>query len=356
MSRAFRIPITLGRKEVSNDPSSGQGGRAEEPQSLHLGERGSTGLQERDILGPSAAFVQIGERCDIKCSYCFYTTEHLRRSRSIPDNKYLVTLSDALTQLGIKSCILTGGDPLAAIVRDRTLIFLQLVTERGMSAIVNTSAAGVPPGYLHRLVALGLKRFDISIDSHSQEVHNAQRGDHAGAVAAIELLTSLGAQVSTTTVVTELNCRDLDQTMAFLEGLGVQDRRVQMGFIPKTEEGSEPLSQASNPLLVAPRGDEWYSDYAEYAWALHRGAEYRSRLPSCQMAKHVLVIGADGSVRPCFHRPDVNLGQIGIDSPEAILRRLRAHPIFTSQLPECVGPHCTSLFDSPNAWRTRNES
>jgi hypothetical protein len=59
---------------------------------------------------------------------------------------------------------------------------------------------------------------------------------------------------------------------------------------------------------------------------------------------------------PCFHRSDINLGNLFTDSTSKIETMIKNNLLnYKNNLPECFGAHCVSLFDNPKFWNLKNE-
>lgn len=301
-------------------------------------------------------FLLVNGACDIACAYCFYTTGYERRDAARIRPSEAGPLADRIRDVGFASVILTGGDPLQSRLKGETYALVAALKERGLRVIVNTSAAFLTESDLDRIVALGVDRVDVSIDSHLPEIHDAQRGRHADAVAAIDGLLARGhCSLAATVVVTPLNAPTLADTVRWLRERGVTDVRIQRAFLP--ESGVVPLAalrrtavDAAFAAVAARLPAAHVADYAALtadAWA----GLPPPRNAACQMGKSYFVCGPDGRLTPCFHRPDVPLGNLLHDPIEDVRAALDAHPLRNVRMPACFGTHCASLFDNPRFWQ-----
>lgn len=301
-------------------------------------------------------FLLVNSACDIACAYCFYTTGYERRGAERVRAAEVGPLADRIRDAGFATVILTGGDPLQSRLKGDSYALVAALKDRGLRVIINTSAAYLTALDLDRIVAIGVDRVDVSIDSHLAEIHDAQRGRHADAVAAIDGLLARGFRsLAATVVVTPLNAPTLADTVCWLREHGVADVRIQRAFLP--ESGVVPLAAlrrtadaAAFAAVAAQLSAPHVVDYA----ALTADA-WIGRPPSekavCQMGKSYFVCGPDGSLTPCFHRSDVPLGNLLHDPIEDVRAALDAHPLRNVRMPNCFGTHCASLFDNPRFWR-----
>jgi hypothetical protein len=69
------------------------------------------------------------------------------------------------------------------------------------------------------------------------------------------------------------------------------------------------------------------------------------------MGKTHYVCAADGSLTGCFHRPNVQLGNLFTSDANMLEATLSTNELTRHALPSCAGPHCVSLFEGSRAWR-----
>ena len=295
-------------------------------------------------------FLLLHSLCNIACEYCFYTTHHERRDKNRIAPEQFEALVATIEALGFRIVKLTGGDPLHSVWKHETYALIAQLKARGIGVIINTSAALLEESDLDRIVALGVDRVDISIDSHDPAVHDAQRGRHADAVFTIKGLLARGfTRVATTTVVTKQNAATLPETLAWLRSLGVKDTRIQRVFLPgevatahdliarSMREASHALPAAHAHRYIA-LTESTYSGKPKTAGA------------SCRMGKEYFVCDATGGISPCFHLFDTKLGNLFTDPIPELLSRLEENELTHHEVPPCMGTHCTSLFDNQNFW------
>jgi MoaA/NifB/PqqE/SkfB family radical SAM enzyme len=307
----------------------------------------------------------VNTKCDIACSYCFYTTDHEMRDEGI-----LAVSADEVVQrlrtLGFGSVILTGGDPLNRSSKTATTALVRALVNDDVRVIVNTSAAFLSDEDCWQLADARPTRVDVSIDSTSARLHNLLRGRHTDTIAAIRKLVALGVPVQTTTVVTGANAHDVAATVAALEQEGVTRATIQPAFLPDTLPNSHVGRRAEAlRLTVSDELRAWLQERAANAsepdvaaayhslWDQHWGTgELRTSLqPFCHMGKTLYVCAADGSVTGCFHRPDVELGNLFTSDIDVLDASLSANELTQAALPPCAGPHCVSLFEGSDSWR-----
>lgn len=258
-----------------------------------------------------------------------------------------------IASFGFGTVILTGGDPLCDRFKSDTYRLIALLKAKGLRVIVNTSAAGMTEEDCVRVIASGVDRVDISIDSHIPEIHNAQRGRHAEAVCAIETLIRNGYRsVVTTTVVTESNAPTLTETVRWLKDIGVSDVRIQRVFLPEEPEGYgvgiDDAMRKALPIIGKPHSERYVRLTCD-AW---KGG-FLPSCASCRMGKELFVCDSMGFLFPCFHRMDMQLGNVFTDDTRDLMAKLTDHALISCEHPACFGKHCVSLFDGPLSWKEK---
>jgi len=240
---------------------------------------------------------------------------------------------------GFEYVVQTGGEPLHRTYRGTTYELIHSLGLNGIKVILNTSGTDLDECDLDRIVELDLYRVDVSIDSHIEQIHNAQRGLFDQTISTIIGLVRRGyGRISTTSVVTDLNADTIGDTLAFLRSVGIDDCRIQPAFVP-----GEPTSEAVVEAIM------------KHGGLMRRlCARPMASLPSdavCQMGKKYFVCDPEGNISVCFHRPDVTIGSLLFDSQESIRDALVENCMSRDEQPSCFGPHCASLFDIPSFWR-----
>ncbi|WP_344116647.1 radical SAM protein [Kribbella alba] len=310
-------------------------------------------------------FLLVNTYCDIACSYCFYTTDHEARDDDIL-TVATAELVDRLRTFHFGSVILSGGDPLNRASKAATIPLVRDLINSGLRVIINTSAAFLTDDDCQNLAEARPTRVDISIDSVNARVHNLLRGRHTDTVAAIRKLVALGVPVQTTTVVTGANVDHVAETVSALEQQGVTRATIQPAFLPATLPDTSFGRRADAlRLTVTDELRAWLRQRAASApdpdaaeayhalWDQHWGTGelHTSLTPFCVMGKTLYVCAADGSLTGCFHRPDVELGNLFTSDADMLEVALRTNELTRHALPSCAGPHCVSLFEGPRAWR-----
>lgn len=298
-------------------------------------------------------FLIVNDICDLRCSYCFYTIGYEKRHGQSIKLQEMPSIPDKICEAGFETVIITGGEPLQGRHKSDVFSLMHQLKINGLKVILNTSGVRLSEGDLDNLVDLQLDRIDISIDSHLEDLHNRQRGMFVDTVFTLKGLISRGfTNLATTTVVTKLNAETLTVTIEWLREIGVRDTHIQPVF---RLEGSMVKNERYTvyEAMLAIRHLQKTSHNNAYLGLIHNVVDGLP-LPqnaSCRMGKDYFVCTPLGILTPCFHRFDIQLGNLFRDRPRAIRRVIKANPLTGNDQPICFGWHCVSLFDIPRFWK-----
>lgn len=186
-----------------------------------------TAVREGQSYRPLYVKLKLVWDCNLRCSMCLHWREH--SDPPLPTAAWLA-LIDELAQLGCRKLHFSGGEP--TLDRDLTLLVAR-VAERGIRATMTTNATTLTPRRAARLVAAGLRRANVSLDSPDPAIHDRQRGV-AGSwrktVAGFQALRDCWppGRLRINTVVTALNYSSLAELPGWAAELGA----AQLNLIP----------------------------------------------------------------------------------------------------------------------------
>jgi MoaA/NifB/PqqE/SkfB family radical SAM enzyme len=282
------------------------------------------------------AFILPTTKCDVRCEHCFYEVGHAERVEEVD---YLYPLDEALDQLckqGLQQVIITGGEPLAS---PRLTELVELCAAKVVHVLLLTHGNLLTEERLDQLEQAGVD--DISISAHR--------------VTADLSRTIQRILFHSPYVPTLLNCltrKNLDQVEPIQELAGRFNLPLifSPAFVPEGAPGREHLS-----LHALPEAEQQELFARLETWAETQGSEKYLQLlrglyggPSaqpgfCPMGSNGLVIDADGSVYPCFHRRDLCAGNLIVHPWETIEQNLKGM-VGEVVNANCYGEHCVSLF------------
>jgi len=282
------------------------------------------------------AFILPTTKCDVRCEHCFYEVGHADRVEEVD---YLYPLDEALDKLckqGLQQVIITGGEPLAS---PRLSELVELCAARVVHVLLLTHGNLLTEERLDQLEQAGVD--DLSISAHwvTDELSRT-----------IQRILFHSPYVPTL-----LNCltrKNLDQ----VEPLQELAERFNLpvifspAYIPEGASSREHLSLHALPedelQELLGRLETWSEKqgspkYLQLLRGLYGGPLARPGI--CPMGSSGLVIDADGSVYPCFHRRDLCAGNLIVHPWETIEQNLKGM-VGEVQDARCYGEHCVSLF------------
>ena len=283
--------------------------------------------------GPRHLYFHLTERCNLRCSYCYFFSAPNRGGSSgdIPFALAREALQEA-KEMGVTHVIATGGEPL---LHPRVFEILDLAKSLGFQVELLTNGTLVTRGLADELSEV-CHLVTVSLDSWDPSVHDEHRGrgSHARAMTAVRLLKEAGVpKVAVSAVITRSNQDEsFSDFQAFAKNLGadVVSRRV---YILQGDERDLRLKPDLRKLAsrLERELEEWI------ATAEHEGTEAKLIWRDhCGSGRGVIAIGADGCVYPCqgLTRPGFACGDLRektlseIYEKSMVLRRLRSLTVW----------------------------
>lgn len=183
--------------------------------------------------------LEITRSCPNRCLHC--------SSNSSPDVQELIGLDkvkciiDQAVALGLRQVILSGGEPLShpqiySIIEYLRLLDVEIVIYTSGSVFdIHNNPQSVPEDVVHKLVAMGIGRFNLSFHSASPEVHDYfmnTSGSWNRALDFLQHVVKQGGNLHIHAVITKLNYVRITKLTRFLNGLGVSTLRL-MRLVPQ---------------------------------------------------------------------------------------------------------------------------
>ena len=133
-----------------------------------------------DSFGRCISYVRLSvtDRCDFRCRYCMAEEMHFLPKEELLGFGEIETLVDLLIERGVTKLRLTGGEPL---VRRGILDLVARLGKRlghGLDELTLTTNGSQLAGAAERLVASGVRRINVSLDSLNVDrfAHITRRG------------------------------------------------------------------------------------------------------------------------------------------------------------------------------------
>ena len=263
--------------------------------------------------------------CNLKCRHCFMSAPHAKHGS--PTKEQLLSIADQLSECGIFTVGLTGGEPL---IREDLWEIIDTLAKREIGvSIIYTNGWLVDEALLDNLKERKMHpNFQLSFDGIGW--HDYLRGIDGAeekTIAALKLLKERGYNVSVSICIHRKNRSTLRETIRLLASLGVKSVKcgsmLEMGewtspevcnlqltrqeelemfeeYIPQYFEDDAPVSiMMADTLMYTPGEDQWHLYNVKKLTE-----EEEAFAPSCGVLKHNFYIGAEGMVAPCMGMAD----------------------------------------------------
>ncbi len=171
------------------------------------------------VSAPYRMDLALTYRCNDDCSHCYVARDKNYPELSTAEWKRVI---DRVWEVGIPHICFTGGE---ATVRDDLRELIEYAEDVGLVTGLLTNGRTLSDrAYLDGLLEAGLDHIQITIESHDPAVHDRMVGCEGAwqeTVDGIRNTVDADVYVMTNTTITDLNSDGLEETVAFIAGLGV---------------------------------------------------------------------------------------------------------------------------------------
>jgi MoaA/NifB/PqqE/SkfB family radical SAM enzyme len=199
----------------------------------------------RDRGGPAFTQFALNNACNANCGFCGFARETFPKEKwKYADRQGGLDAIDILYRQGTRFLLFTGGEP---TLHPDILEFTAHAARLGMKVMLVSNAGLFKPHKLRELHKAGITSFIISVDAHTVEAHEANRGLPGVCEKIIEAnKICKELKVECTASVTMSRLVDYDKLPAFLEYLGFSS--VTFSY-PLTSLDSNFLSFSTSDLV-----------------------------------------------------------------------------------------------------------
>ena len=282
------------------------------------------------------AFILPSTRCDAHCEHCFYETGHSERTEAVDFLEALGPALDGMVRDGLQQVIISGGEPLLA---PRLKELVELCAARLVHILLVTRGAKLDEETLASLERWGVDDITLSASAPSDRLRATAHRVMFHSRYLPTLLTCL----------TRKNVDRAGEMVDFAARLNLP-LIFTPAYIPEDWPTFDELSlrrlddRQWDALMerLAPWAEEARSSgYLSVVRHFYGGQQEHPGF--CAMGTAGLVIDADATVYPCFHRHDLPLGNLRVHTWDEIHARLQEHSPTLMSAP-CFGEHCLSMF------------
>ncbi|MDX1648898.1 MAG: radical SAM protein, partial [Myxococcota bacterium] len=140
--------------------------------------------------------ISVTDRCNFRCPYCMPAEVYGERYRFLPRPEILTfeeieRLAGLFVRLGVRKLRLTGGEPL--LRTDLPGLVRRLSAIAGVDDLALTTNGFLLAGRAEELVAAGLSRVTVSLDSHDEETFRRMSGRAFGPTRVLEGIEAAAA-------------------------------------------------------------------------------------------------------------------------------------------------------------------
>lgn len=310
-----------------------------------------------ELGSPIRANLEITEACPLACKHCYTYWGYAATGKKVfPQNEHydlehFSRIIDILSEHGIRTLTLTGGEPFEK--RDILYPLIRLAKDRGMVVFVNTSAVLVEQKDAEIIKNLDTDGFLVSLMSCDKETNNrlAQADSYDKTINGIKNLVEAGQNVNINMVCSKENYRDVRRTALLVEKLGAWSFSAAPmmaalsypDYLAMRLSKSE-LSNVIHDLIWVKENTKLLTTTLEAlpycAFSEEELEELRPILSHsyCGAGLSDCAISASGDIRPCIMSAE-SVGNILKDNWDEIWRKLskwRTDDILPSECQKCT--------------------
>jgi uncharacterized Fe-S cluster-containing radical SAM superfamily protein len=242
-------------------------------------------LEEREVLKATRVEIEITNRCNLRCVYCY---AEVNKSRTELSGTQWIRILDGMYRHGLRAILVSGGEP---FMHPDVMDVLSWAAPR-LIVEINSNGRYITPLIAEKLASLDIKSVQISLDSVESEHHDSLRGkgSHARAVNAIKVLVDAGVPTQASAVVTSSNRDTMDELRSFVVGLGA-------GF------KGDPVTRTGYAREIP--DSNWADSFAASSSDRFPSFEREGGLgfdPLCQSQVGYVAVSHQGVLKPCNMR------------------------------------------------------
>lgn len=180
-------------------------------------------VQDQDVTAMSihkTMWLTIIEQCNNRCIWCYEGSSPEKVKQMSYERA--VRVIDKLKILGIKECVITGGEP--TLHPDLFKIIEYLKQNRIKTTLLTNGRRLKDMDYTKSLLTTGVDRIAVSIEGlkETHEKITGAKGSFDETLAGIKNLIKLNANFNTITTIGKTNLREIEDLYSFLNNLGVK--------------------------------------------------------------------------------------------------------------------------------------
>ena len=265
----------------------------------------------RKPSAPYRADLALTYACNDNCQHCYV----VRRPEDVEPLALSewVRVLETLWRVGVPHVCFTGGE---ATLSPHLEPLIEKAEDLGIiTGLLTNGRKLADREYVRRLCGAGLDHVQITIESHSEMVHDRMVGAEGAFQETVQGIRNAIADdiyLVTNTTLCALNVEDIERTIDFLHELGVRqfamNSFINTGRAPKSGLGLDEASLEPVLGMVTARAEELHMRFIWYSptqYCVLNPAALGVGFKRCTAAEYNICIEPDGQVLPCqsFFKP-----------------------------------------------------
>lgn len=289
-----------------------------------LGSSPHSSRLRRAPTGLRFIWLELTSRCNLRCLHCYAASGPSEGAGELTTPDWKRVIQEAAS-LGCQAIQFTGGEPL---LHPDLLELVGYAREQGYRFLeVFTNATLLGPREIASFAGHGV-HLAISFYSHRPAVHDRVTGVNGSFLATSSHLKELvrrGIPVRVAVIVMKENPSEVEETLRFLEGLGIAEERIGIDEVRPTGRGRDPRRALESPSTFGPPpvGRAW------------RACLDPGETSTCWAGK--LCVTSAGRAIPCIFARDLPVGDLRQASLEEIIAGERLQTLWGITLDEVKG-------------------
>ena len=251
-------------------------------------------------------FIITNTSCNQCCNYCYYNIGVEKKINGLLNSDNLKKFLDCK----VDKISITGGEPL---INPDLFKYLKIARKHTKKIVLSTNGLLITRNLVKRLISNGINKFFVSLDQIDGEYHDKFRSNSkSSALAAIQILLLNNCDVSVTSVITTKNISKIFDLQRFCNNNNIKFW-PQPVFIPAYNKKLCDLNLANI------KKDKWKKIIEEIPENMinTKAAKFllkyfelfikadKSKYFDCGFGSDQMVINVDGSIKACFHGPQL---------------------------------------------------
>jgi MoaA/NifB/PqqE/SkfB family radical SAM enzyme len=282
---------------------------------------------------------EITNECNYGCKYCIFASTGRKPEGELDTSQVFKVLRE-LRDNGFTYVKYTGGEP---FIREDMMDILRETKALGFDCDISTNASKITPQMAHELALLDLEMIHVSLDGHTQQIHEAVRGKKSffPTIEGLKNLTQANNKIRIGCVIHEHNQKYLKEMIEYCEGLGINELIFSMmepvGRLKDKNIGlsNKSSSDLKNDILSHPHTIKVSHNLEPMLATLKPLSQLKSK--SCPGGDKFLFINSLGMVSPCpwvaDKRPDLIAENINKNSLHEIMQSMNKFQDITKTMP-----------------------